>query len=79
MITFLRSITSLEPDTPVFRELVKNSKKDSNCYHFEKMVESTHAFGCTIYFVILTITSSGDKYIMTQMHIMFIVPYLKEI
>jgi hypothetical protein len=26
----------------------------------------------------MTITSSGDKYILAQMHIMFIVPYLKE-
>jgi hypothetical protein len=56
---------------------VKNSEKDSNCKKFVEMVESNHTFGSTIYFVILTITSSGDKYILAQMHIMFIVSILK--
>ena len=57
---------------------MKNSEKDSNCKNFAEMVESNHNFGSTIYFVIMTITSSGDKYILAQMHIMFIVLYLKE-
>ena len=57
---------------------MKNSEKDSNCESFAEMVESNHNFGSTIYFVILTITSSGDKYILAQMHIMFIVLYLNE-
>ena len=62
-----------------YRELVKNSKKDSNCKNFVEVVESNHTFGSTIYFVVMTTTSSGDKYILAQMHIMFIVLYLKEI
>ena len=41
------------------------------------MVESNHNFGSTIYFVIMTITSSGDDYILAQLHIMFIVSILK--
>ena len=58
-------------------ELVKNSEKDSNCKNFAEMVESNHNFGSTIYFVIMTITSSGEKYILAQLHIMFIVSILK--
>ena len=47
---------------------MKNSKKDSNCKNFVEVVESTHTFGSTIYFVVMTTTSSGDKYILAQMH-----------
>ena len=60
------------------RELVKNSQKDSNCKNFTEIVESNHKIGSTIYFVIMTITSSGDNYILEQMQIMFIVMSLNE-
>ena len=59
------------------REFVKNSEKNSNCENFAEMVESNHNFASTIYLGIMTITSSGDKYILVQLHIMIIVSILK--
>jgi hypothetical protein len=60
------------------REFVKNSEKDSNCENFAEMVESNHNFGSTIYFVTMTVTSSGDKYILHSCIVMIIVLTLKE-
>ena len=63
---------------PYGRKFVKNSEKDSNYENFAEMVESNHNFGSTIYFVTLTVTPSGDKYILHSCIVMIIVLYLKE-